>query len=68
MPQIEKDAKRDLRISMPEGDSLAPKATWLISFPLSGSDYFIDVIHRLTEKSKRKRKKKRKFQIKPKVD
>jgi len=42
---------RILATTIAEHDRLAPKVAWIMSFPLSGGDYVVDVIHRLTQKA-----------------
>jgi len=42
---------RVLVTTISEDDRLAPKVAWIMSFPLSGGDYIIDVIHRITNKA-----------------
>jgi len=37
--------------SIPKADDQAPKVAWLVSFPLSGSDYVVEVLHRISKKS-----------------
>jgi len=44
-------SNRHLATTIAENDRLAPKVGWLMSFPLSGGDYAIDVIHRITQKA-----------------
>jgi len=40
--------RRILENSIAESDPKAPKLAWILAFPCSGSDYFIDVLHKLT--------------------
>jgi len=49
--QHPRPSNRLLATTLAEHDRLAPKVAWLMSFPLSGGDYVIDVIHRITQKA-----------------
>jgi len=45
-----KTLERGLAISIPENDPQAPQVAWVMSFPRSGGDYVIDIIHHITHK------------------
>jgi len=44
-------SNRLLATTIREDDRLAPKVSWVMSFPLSGGDYAIDVVHRITHRA-----------------
>lgn len=45
-----KSLDRGLATSVPENDPLAPEVAWVMSFPRSGGDYVIDIIHHIAHK------------------
>lgn len=50
-PKLSNTRARYLDTSIPEKDPMAPELAWILAYPCTGSDYFIDVLHKLTGKT-----------------
>jgi len=51
--RVQKDTKKDRALdqTIMEDDTLAPKIAWVLAYPCTGSDFVIDIIHKLTLKN-----------------
>jgi len=50
-PKLSNTRARYLDTSIPENDPMAPELAWILAYPCTGSDYVIDVLHKLTGKT-----------------
>jgi len=50
-PKLAPSRARYLDTSIPEDDPMAPELAWILAYPCTGSDYVIDVLHKLTGKT-----------------
>jgi len=51
--RVQKDTKKDRSLdqTIMEDDTLAPKIAWVLAYPCTGSDFVIDILHKLTLKN-----------------